>query len=60
MNIDGCGYLLIIACHTKRKNIRRKRVNDIRYALRDVSLFALTDDTTDEEKNNIYNSREQG
>ena len=36
----------------KKKNIRRKRVNDIRYryALRDVSLFALTDDTTDEEK----------
>lgn len=34
----------------KEKNIRRKRINDIRYALRDVSLFALSDDTTDEEK----------
>ena len=42
--------MLIIVYHIKRKNIRRKRVNDIRYALRDVSLFALTDDTTDEEK----------
>ena len=40
----------MIVRHIRRKNIRRKGVNNIRYALRDVSLFALSDDTTDEEK----------
>ena len=48
--LDGHGLMFVIVRHIRRKNIRRKGVNNIRYALRDVSLFALSDDTTDEEK----------
>lgn len=40
----------MIVRHVRRKNIRRKGVNNIRYALRDVSLFALTNCVDDEEK----------
>ena len=49
-HLDGHELMFVIVHHIRRKNIRRKGVNNIRYALRDVSLFALSDDTTDEEK----------
>lgn len=42
--------MLVIVYHTKRRNIKRERVNNIRYALRDVSLFTLTNCVDDEEK----------
>ena len=50
MNIDGCGFTLVIVYHIKRRKLRRKGANSIKYALRDVARFALTDFTTDEEK----------